>query len=261
MKIPKLLLALLSLTSAGLFTLHAQTLFPSNENGISVFGEAAQGNIDVSPTQTETTTTTTVTTHTTTVAAPTPIVNPSQPPQFRKNAKLATGGDPSVTKTYTHRKFKSVDLIQHNAGGGGIRVERFFTRNLGIALNGAFLGGWHYNTVVTGDLIFRYPFEFGEKTLATGYSKDGKEVKTARDGKDGKDGKTTVTGPTWGLAPYVIAGGGGQWDGRASGIGEVGGGVEFRFSQHYGFFVDGRYIIHDARQNYVAETAGFTYNF
>ena len=45
------------------------------------------------------------------------------------------------------------------------------------------------------------------------------------------------------LAPYAMVGGGGAWDakGRGTGFGNVGGGVEYRFTKNIGVFVDGRY--------------------
>jgi len=236
---------------------------------VSVFGEAGQGNVDESHPQTTVTTTTTVTTSTivappgTTMPTATPTGTPSGSPtadpsqfptekkQIKKALKFAAGKgtDPTVTKTFKSQKFVTHTKFQHNAGGGGVEVSYFFTRYIGVALEGDFLGGSNYNTVLTGNLIFRYPFDFGAKTETSGYA------------KDGKDGKEIVTGPTWGLAPYVLIGGGGQWDGQAAGLGVVGGGLDFRFREHYGFFLEGRWVIHDARQNYAAETAGFDYSF
>jgi hypothetical protein len=225
-------------------------LFPANTKGISIYGESANGNVDVSPQQT-----TTQTTSSTFVAAPSiPTPSPtasSDPNELHRHhfstviVKTAAG----TTKITTTTHFKNVDRNQHNAGGGGVTLQYFFTRYIGVNLDASFLGGSTYSTAVTANLIFRYPFEFGEKSVSSGYS------------KDGKDGKTTLSGPTWGLAPYALIGGGGQWDGRASGIGDVGGGIEFKFSKHYGIFAQGEWIIHDSHQGYAAETLGFTYDF
>jgi len=237
------------------------TLFPASEFGVSIFGEAAQGNIDSEPQHNVLHSTTTVST---TVAAPlavptpTPPINPGLKRAVLKPATVGSAKTTDPTKVYKSTRVRTTDRLEHNAGGGGIEATYYCCRYAGIALEGDFLGGNPYNTALTGNLIFRYPFEFGAQTVSSGYSKDGKEVKS---GKDGKDGKTTVEGPTWGLAPYILVGGGGQWDGRGEGIGAVGGGVEFRFRQHYGIFVEGRWIIHDSRESYAAETAGFSYNF
>jgi len=251
-------------------------IFRSHEYDVSLFGETANGNVDSQPMK-NTTTTTTTTTVTTTVAAPTaPVPTPTPtpaptatptPPQNEsahkaKKTKLKFAAaanartlDPKVTTTHKSKRVVTHDRLEHNAGGGGITFNYFFTRYIGVGLEGDFLGGNPYDTALTGQLIFRYPFEFGAKAAPAGYSKDGKDI------RDAKDGKTTMSGPTWGLAPYVLIGGGGQWDGRAEGIGEFGGGVELRFKGHYGCFVESRWIMHDARQTYAAETIGFSYIF
>lgn len=234
-------------------------LFHSGEIGISVFGEAANGNVSVDPTQTVTHTTTSTTSgagvHGPTVPTPPPSPTPPQDELKKAFVKSTTttrrNSDGSVTTTRKTTRVTSHDRNLHNAFGGGVRLEYFLSRYIGFALEGDFLGGEDYNTLAMADLIFRYPFEFGAKT-ETGYSKDG---------RDGKDGKGVVSGPTWGLAPYIIAGGGGQWDGRPSGIGAVGGGVELRFKGHYGIFAEGRWVIHDAKQNYATEVLGVTYTF
>jgi len=228
------------------------TLFPPNEFGVSIFGETANGNVDSQPKQNVIHGTNTVSIPVT-VAAPVPVPtgSPSTTPSLRKQAKVSfKAGDPSIRKTYNTRRFVTHDRLEHNAGGGGIMLNYYLNRYVGFSLEGDFLGGNPYNTVGTANLIFRYPFEFGA-TSASGYSKDGKSTV----------GKEVASGPVWGLAPYIVLGGGAQWDGRCEGIGDVGGGLEFRFKQHYGIFVEGRWVVHDARENYAAETAGFSYNF
>jgi hypothetical protein len=263
------------------------SIFKANEYDVSIFGESANGNVDSQPEHnlvhgsTTVTVSTTVAAPTTPVPTPTPTATPTpvptpnpspsqspvsgrKPSKRHTHALAATGNggtttiDPSVKKTFKTRRVRTTDRLEHNAGGGGITFNYFFTRYIGIGLEGDFLGGNPYDTVLTGNLIFRYPFEFGATPVPTGYSKDGKDV---RSGKDGKDSKSTISGPTWGIAPYILLGGGSQWDGRAEGIGDVGGGVELRFKQHWGFFLEGRWVIHDSRQSYGAETAGFSYIF
>ncbi len=46
----------------------------------------------------------------------------------------------------------------------------------------------------------------------------------------------------WNLAPYAMVGGGAGWDGTTIGYGNVGAGLEYRFTDHVGLFVDGRYF-------------------
>jgi len=221
-------------------------LFPTGFR-FTVFAESANGNVDSTPQQTTTYTTTTITTTTTVAPAATPTPTGSQTPP-NNTSILKASGPTTATGTVKHhrttRRITSSDHLQHNALGGGVDLGYFFTPYFGVALEGDFLGGEAYNTVMTGNLIFRYPFEFGASP--GGYS---------------KDGKTTAGGPTWGLAPYALIGGGSQWDGHTEGIGDIGGGVEFAFPHDYGFFLEGRWIVHDARQSYAAETAGMTFGF
>ena len=238
-------------------------LFSPNEYGVSIFGETANGNVDSQPQKNVLHSTTTVTQSVSgpTAAVPTPTPSPSATPSLRAKPAFKTasnGSDPSIKKHFKSTRVLTRDRLEHNAGGGGIQLDYFYTRYMGIALESDFLGGNPYNTAATANLIFRYPFEFGAEKVSAGYSKDAKDV---RSGKDAKDGKTTEVGPIWGLAPYIVIGGGCQWDGRAEGIGDVGGGIEFRFQKHCGIFLEGRWFVHDARQNYAAETAGFTYTF
>lgn len=240
------------------------TLFPPNQFGVSIFGETANGNVDSQPTQNTVYTTTSSTKSLTTVVSAPGTTGSStnfvKRNSAKKNSPFATAApglrtvDPTVKVEHTTKRYVNHDHILHNAAGGGVMTNYYFNRYIGVSLEGDFLGGYSYNTVLISNLIFRYPFEFGEKTVA-GYSKDGKST------VDSKDGKSTVTGPTWGLAPYVFIGGGCQWDGRAEGVGDVGGGLEVRFAQHYGVFVEGRWVAHDARQNYASELLGVSYNF
>lgn len=44
------------------------------------------------------------------------------------------------------------------------------------------------------------------------------------------------------LAPYAMVGGGGTWNGHGTGYGNVGAGVEYRFTNNIGIFCDGRYF-------------------
>jgi hypothetical protein len=246
-------LSLLTASAIWAASSNSDTLFPSNQPGISIYGEAGNGNVDVSPQQSVTHTTSSGFVAAPTQPAATPAPSADPPPETVHRSSSSTV---KVTKTAagttTTRKTTTVssrDRNQHNAAGGGISLQYFFTRYIGANIDTSFLGGTTYSTVVTANLLFRYPFEFGAKSETSGFA------------KDGKDGKSTLSGPTWGLAPYVLIGGGGQWDGRAAGIGEAGGGIELKFSQHYGIFAEGRYIFHDSHQGYAAETLGFTYDF
>ncbi len=92
--------------------------------------------------------------------------------------------------------------------GGGLGVNYFVTRNLGLGVEGNIWNGngsaiWNPN----GNVIFRWPVELGGHCFA----------------------------------PYVFGGGGGTFDGTKSGEGHAGGGLEFRANQHMGIFADGRH--------------------
>lgn len=230
------------------------TLFPGVEIVGGVYGETANGNVSVQTQKTEVETTKTVTT-TTVVSVPTA---PVAPRVVTDGVRPALGHLPNhniietTSKIVTTRHHELTHQFNYDDGGGGVQLGFFFTRYTGVLLDAAFLGGSLYQTAVTGDLVFRYPFEFGSKTIdGTGYSKDGKETIPTE----------TRTGSTWGIAPYIIAGGGGQWGGAAAAIGDVGGGLEFRFTRHYGIFVESRWFVHDDHRNYIGTTAGFTYGF
>ena len=167
--------------------------------------------------------------------------------------------DPTVTTTHTHHYH--FNDVEHNAGGGGVQLSYYFSRYAGVAVEGDFLGGSTYLTQLSGQFILRYPFEFGRTSIA-GYSKDAKDVRTdSKDSKDYKSAPSEMSGPTWGIAPYAIFGGGGQWDGRLVGLADVGGGLEFRFAKRWGVFTDARWYVRDSSQHFTAIRAGVSYSF
>jgi hypothetical protein len=234
-----------------------QTLFPKVEIVGGVFGETANGNVSEQTYQSVVETTTKVTTTPKAVEAPTVPVPPTV---ITDGIKPAIGfptthaaAQSPTTQIITSQHIVLHHQFNYDDGGGGVQLGYFFTRYTGIMVDAAFLGGSLYQTVVTGDFILRDPFEFGSKTTETsGYSKDGKETLPPT---------TTTSEPTWGLAPYIIAGGGGQWGGTAVAIADVGAGVEFRFRSHYGFFVESRWFVHDDHRSYIGTSAGITYGF
>ena len=96
----------------------------------------------------------------------------------------------------------------HTGSGGGFGVNFFFLRYFGIGYEAQ----WYDNhgTVehlpIGGNFFVRYPI------------------------------------CSLNLAPYVLVGGGGAWDHTGIGYGNVGLGLEYRFTDHIGAFVDGRYF-------------------
>jgi hypothetical protein len=104
--------------------------------------------------------------------------------------------------------------------GGGVGVNFFFMRYLGVGVDGnVFDGGVNGVWNVSGSLIARFPVELGGLCLA----------------------------------PYILAGGGVEADGTTVGTWHAGGGLEFRVvPEKFGVFAEGRYTWaggpHDAAQ-------------
>lgn len=113
------------------------------------------------------------------------------------------------------------------AWGGGVEGDYFFTRYFGLGVEGDWLSGQDAISSVAGNLIGRYPFEYG----------------------------------TWGWAPYGFVGGGGQFDTQSAGFGQVGAGAEVRFKCHWGIFTDARWVLHDVFIDYALIRVGMRFNF
>jgi hypothetical protein len=96
----------------------------------------------------------------------------------------------------------------HTGSGGGFGVNFFFMRYFGIGYEAAWYDnhGTAQHLPVAGNFFVRYPI------------------------------------CSLNLAPYLLVGGGGTWDWKGTGYGNVGLGLEYRFTDHIGAFVDGRYF-------------------
>jgi hypothetical protein len=64
-----------------------------------------------------------------------------------------------------------------------------------------------------------------------------------------------------GLAPYVFAGGGYQFDGLEVAFGQFGGGLEFRFTPHFGLFADARLVYPEEVRYYGLARLGLRFAF
>jgi hypothetical protein len=64
-----------------------------------------------------------------------------------------------------------------------------------------------------------------------------------------------------GFAPYLLGGAGRQFDPIYQWTFGMGGGLEFRFSPHVGLFVDGRWVVADASDEYGLGRAGLRFGF
>jgi len=114
--------------------------------------------------------------------------------------------------------------------GGGFGLNFFFARYFGIGYEAA----WYSNDgngaklPVGGNLFFRYPI------------------------------------CSWNLAPYVMVGGGAAWssawDGTV-GYGNVGGGLEYRLTDHIGLFGDSRWFYGNQSTSAANFRAGLRYAF
>jgi hypothetical protein len=63
-----------------------------------------------------------------------------------------------------------------------------------------------------------------------------------------------------GFAPYALGGGGYQFDVK-QGIAQAGGGIEFRFNEHVGIFVDARYVWAEKTDNFGVGRFGVRWAF
>jgi hypothetical protein len=111
--------------------------------------------------------------------------------------------------------------------GAGIGVSYFFHRYVGIEgyAYSESTGGKHFVDDIGGNLIFRLPL--GES----------------------------------GVAPYVFGGGGRQIDPVTQWNLDAGGGVEWRFTDHVGVFVDARYVWADKTDDYGLGRLGLKFGF
>ena len=97
--------------------------------------------------------------------------------------------------------------------GGGLGVNYFFTRNIGIGAD-SYLEEWKWPYRVNGSLILRLPID---------------KLR---------------------LAPYGFGGGGREFKYATQWTGHAGGGLEFRFNHHAGIFGDGRRVFPDRTKDY-----------
>jgi hypothetical protein len=121
----------------------------------------------------------------------------------------------------------SGNRVEHNGRlGAGAGANYFFTRYIGVG-GDAFTENTAHNFIdsASGNLIGRLPIA------------------------------------DTGIAPYIFGGAGHQFDEVEQTFGQAGGGIEFRFAQHIGFFVDARYVFADRTENYGVGGAGLRLSF
>ena len=113
-----------------------------------------------------------------------------------------------------------------NGWGGGIGLNYFFTKNIGFGIDAQYIDLDTANWTEEAALIVRFPIE---GSLC------------------------------W--APYIKGVGGVTNHDVKAGFGGVGGGVEFRFSPKFGFYVEGTYNWAAADQDFANGRAGFRFIF
>ena len=115
--------------------------------------------------------------------------------------------------------------IMNHAFGAGVAANYFLTRYFGIGAEGIWLDGNRDTWVAMGNFIARYPIE----------------------------GRI-------GVAPYLIVGGGGQFDYNERMVAAMGGGVETRFTPNFGAFADARWLF-NGKENIGLVRFGFSLSF
>lgn len=112
--------------------------------------------------------------------------------------------------------------------GGGLGVNHFFTKYLGLGLDGYWWDGDRTGEVISSlsaSAIFRYPID------------------------------------KINLAPYVFAGVGGHLASTEQVSGHGGIGLEYRFTRNVGVFADGRYVLTDETNDFGLTRVGVRYAF
>jgi hypothetical protein len=176
------------------------------------------------------------------------VVAPPAPPPvsyFRSN-EFSLGAFGSYGWTYNN----NVRAIGNHAWGGGVDGQYFPLQFLGFAIEGNFFNeipGDNFGQTVTANAILRYPLDNNFPGLH--------------------------------LAPYAFGGVGGIFNNndrfssqfapfrnRHSSsdevLGDVGGGLEYRFTPHIGLFSDVRYnVVNESKNNFLLTRFGLRYAF
>jgi hypothetical protein len=133
------------------------------------------------------------------------------------------GPDVDLFGTYASRDRFGSDV---DKGGGGVGVDYFFTRYLGIGAD-TYVEEWKAPYRVNGSAIIRLPLQ----------------------------------GNMAGLAPYGFGGGGREFKYVPQYSWHAGGGVEFKFNRQWGIFGDAREVWPDKTSNYTLVRAGVSFGF
>ena len=129
-------------------------------------------------------------------------------PQFFKDTEVAL----DAFYSYNDAQPRSPKQYFTDRSGGGVGVNYFFQRYFGVDVEGNWWKGAQADkketvSQVTANLIIRYPIEF----------------------------------TSFGVAPYILGGGGAAFSDQNCGFSDVGAGVEVRLTPQVGIFSDWRW--------------------
>jgi hypothetical protein len=126
---------------------------------------------------------------------------------YRANELSLDGFGVGSVGSYTIDHPSNNRVRQNSEFGAGAGANYFFSRNFGIGAEG-------YSENTKGTFI------------------------------DNASGNLILRLPLWqsGFAPYALGGGGHQFDNAKLWFGQAGGGIEYRFTQHLGVFLDARAV-------------------
>ena len=121
----------------------------------------------------------------------------------------------------------SRDRVQDNGRLGlGAGLNYFFSRNFGLSVEAYTENAGHsFVDDAAGSLVFRIPID---------------KIR---------------------LAPYVFGGGGYQFDPIEQSFAHVGAGLEYRFVNNMGVFLDGRYVFTEDSKDFGLARLGFRFSF
>ena len=175
-------------------------LFRIGEVQLNLFGVGGVGHGQVDVTETETVHETRTVTETTVVKETVfkDIPGHSGLTPVDEDVPVTTKHDETVKKTAKRTRNRAA--IQGGFGGLGGDAKVFVTQNIGLGVQGDWLDGESSIGTVMGTVTYRFPIGSN--------------------------------------APYLIAGTGVQFGDRTQAVGELGGGVEHRFSSTMGVFTD-----------------------
>lgn len=149
------------------------------------------------------------------------VVAPAEEYLFNANEWQADVYVAGAAGRFNHKQYTGV--------GGGLGLSYFFTRYFGIGIDdtlGSLNGDCKTYDNFSGHLIGRLPIECIH------------------------------------LAPYAFVGGGATWGNHATaGDGDVGVGLDYRFTKNFGIFVDSRYLYGNRNLNETLSRAGVRFAF